>query len=94
MTIDRRKGSRAIPPGFTHCATCGEFTGSTPGRDGDIRVRCLCEGIPCPRCKINKIHRPISNSYDAETDTIEHWPYFSGMVPCQECKEREGRPLH
>lgn len=101
----RRENSYPIPAGFTRCATCGEFTGTTSARnlcwnDGgaldhpaEIRVRCLCEGIPCERCKINKIHRPVSNSYDPKTNSIEHWPYFSGMIPCGECKERKDRLL-
>ena len=52
----------------------------------------LCHGIPCPRCKARLIHRPISNTFDPESNSIWHTPYFGGMMPCKECraKEREG----
>lgn len=51
-------------------------------------VSCLCDGILCPRCKKNKIHRPISNSYDPESNTIGHWPYFTGMMGCEKCRKK------
>lgn len=51
-----------------------------------IGVTCLCDGILCPKCKKNKIHRPISNSYDEESNQIWHNSSFSGMMPCGECK--------
>jgi len=28
---------------------------------------------------------PGSNSYDEETNTIGHWPYFSVLAPCAHC---------
>ena len=49
-------------------------------------VSCLCDGILCHKCKKNKIHRPISNSYDEINNDIGHWPWFTGMMPCKECK--------
>ena len=94
-----------IPPGLTRCSVCGEFRGSTLARYLDwnepldaseleevIEVSCLCEGIPCRRCGKNKIHRPISNSYDPETNTIRHHPSFSYMRPCDGCRSREKEP--
>jgi hypothetical protein len=92
-----------IPPGFERCPVCGEYNGSTaaknlhrgpnpPDREDSeriISVSCLCRGIPCPKCGKNLIHRPISNQYDEATNTVEHWPYFSGMCPCPECRSKE-----
>ena len=51
-----------------------------------LSVSCLCDGILCHKCKKNKIHRPISNSYDEINNDIGHWPWFTGMMPCEECK--------
>ncbi len=58
-------------------------------RDKMLTVTCLCDGIPCQRCGKNKIHRPISNSYDEKSNTIEHWAFFCGQIPCWECKRKE-----
>lgn len=55
----------------------------------EFTVTCLCDGIPCPRCHVNKIHRPISNSYDPETNEIGHWAYFTAMMPCPACRAKE-----
>jgi len=90
-----------IPEGFVKCEICGEYNGKTKAknlnwhdsmflkdkerREGYISVSCLCKGIVCRACNKNKIHRPISNSYEEETNSIGHWPSFSGMRPCQEC---------
>ena len=52
-----------------------------------LGVSCLCDGILCHKCKKNKIHRPISNSYNLETNRVWHHPYFSGMKSCGECRE-------
>ncbi|TAJ13521.1 hypothetical protein EPO56_03130 [Patescibacteria group bacterium] len=88
--------------GLVKCEVCGEYKGkvqskylnwATPleGDEGEefIDVTCICEGIPCAKCKKNKIHRPISNSYNEEDNSISHAPYFAGMMPCSECKEKE-----
>jgi hypothetical protein len=94
-----------IPDGYLQCNVCGEFNGSTDSRNltwpeghpaaGQVRqvsVTCLCHGIPCPRCKTRLIHRPISNTFYPESNSIGHTPYFGGMIPCAECrtKERDG----
>lgn len=55
----------------------------------DYTVTCLCDGIPCPRCLVNKIHRPISNSYDPATNEIGHWSYLTAAMPCPECRAKE-----
>jgi len=102
---ERIKLVKGAPTGMKQCPVCGEYRGSVYARDLDwggsafppnepyriITSSCLCDGIPCPRCKKNKIHRPISNSYDPRRNCIEHWPYFSGMRPCRECREKEER---
>ena len=94
---------REVPPGFHRCKRCGEYTGTTKAKylcwgefhsdvldpEEAILVRCLCEGIPCSRCGQRLVNRPTSNSYYVATNSIEHWPWFSGMIPCYDCKARE-----
>jgi len=86
-----------LPPGYIRCNVCGEFNGSTDAknlsgknysRTGKISVTCLCHGIPCPRCKMALIHRPVSNTYDPEANEIRHWPYFAGLMRCAECRRK------
>jgi hypothetical protein len=93
----------AVPAGLKRCPVCREYRGSV--RAGDLSwecdpqlipkpnemltASCLCEGILCGRCKTNRIHRPISNVYDPESNTIGHVPWFSGMKPCNECSKRK-----
>jgi len=93
-----------VPKGLHKCEQCGEYKGEVMEKDLNwegsfhkeraekseeyLGVSCLCDGILCSKCKKNKIHRPISNSYDPESNTIGHWPSFSGMRPCDECKEK------
>lgn len=94
-----------IPPGLERCAICGEYNGTTrakyldwsgtaapPDGEKEISVTCLCKGILCSRCKTNKIHRPTSNSYDPETNSIWHHAYFMAAAPCAECRAREQAP--
>jgi hypothetical protein len=90
----------AIPQGLVKCPVCGEYRGNV--RAGDLNwglsvgidpekrigVSCLCTGILCGRCGKNKIHRPCSNSYEEDGNCIGHWPYFSGMMPCAECRRK------
>lgn len=84
--------------GLVKCEVCGEYQGKVMSKDLNwdnpfdkknkekseeyLGVSCLCVGIPCPKCEKNKIHRPISNSYDERSNSIEHWPWFSGMMSC------------
>ncbi|MFO8007238.1 MAG: tetratricopeptide repeat protein [Candidatus Brocadiia bacterium] len=97
--------NHVAPEGYVRCEKCGEFNGKTPAKnlnwgphsfphspDRLIGVTCLCHGIPCPRCGERKIHRPISNSYAVKSNTVEHWPWFSGMMPCSECRKQEKNP--
>ena len=88
-----------IPEGYVQCEVCGEFNGSTDERNlanpngltqtGSIGVSCLCKGIPCRRCKTELIHRPGSNTYYPDSNTVWHTPGFWGMIPCKECAEKE-----
>jgi len=92
-----------IPEGIIKCEVCGEYKGRVMKKDLSwegsynnaeaekseeyLGISCLCDGILCPKCKKNKIHRPISNSYDEKSNSIGHWPWFSGMRPCDECRK-------
>jgi hypothetical protein len=87
-----------LPPGFLRWETCGEYNGSTdkgnlgPGKERQrtgtiVTVSCLCHGIPCKYCGKLK-HRPISNSYDPQTNTVWHTPYFAGLFGCAECEAK------
>ena len=96
---------KIIPEGLVRCEVCGEYRGKVMYKDLNwegsfdkenkekseecLGVSCLCEGILCAKCKKNKIHRPISNSYNEEDNSIGHWPYFSGMRPCDECRKNK-----
>ena len=83
-----------------HCPECGMWAGvinradlknssNRRGRDQFVTVLCRCDGPLCKRCGKNRIWRPISNHYDPADDSIWHTPHFGGLVPCDECKERE-----
>jgi hypothetical protein len=91
-----------IPEGLVQCPVCGEYNGSA--RAGDLNwegslhqhdpeerigARCLCHGPLCKRCGQRRIHRPGSNSYDPETNTIGHWFVLMGMFPCSMCRALE-----
>ncbi|MGH7152204.1 MAG: hypothetical protein ACREIU_15975, partial [Planctomycetota bacterium] len=83
-----------LPPGFVRCRRCGEFNGTTRARylntrdhpSERISVLCLCGGIPCRRCGKNRIHRPISNTYHEEDNSVWHTPWFASQIPCEECR--------
>src|ERR1017187_8402298 len=67
-----------VPEGLFSCPVCGEWRGVTAAKeifspdhffeDEDperaLRISCICDGIPCPRCKTNRIYRPISHQWD------------------------------
>lgn len=97
-----------VPDGLTRCAVCNEYRGvmalnDLPGfsssiyRDEDPRtpltVSCICDGILCGTCKKNRIHRPISNSW-SERGGFGHWPYFSAMIPCDDCRAKKEAEEH
>lgn len=102
---DLRGHKALIPKGLDKCEKCGEYKGSVMEKDLNwddsfnkeklgkseeyLTVSCLCDGILCYKCKKNKIHRPISNSYDPETNRVWHHPYFTGMVGCAECRKNK-----
>jgi len=96
---------RLVPKGLYRCEKCGEYKGVVKAKDldwdyyfdkpameekeEDIIASCLCDGILCPKCKKNKVRRPISNHYDIESNTIDHSPWFMGMMGCGECRKRK-----
>jgi len=49
-----------------------------------LTISCICDGIPCRRCKKNLIHRPISDQWD-EHNGFRHNSYLAGLFPCKEC---------
>lgn len=59
-----------------------------PDEDEVVRVSCLCQGIVCPICGKNRMHRPISNAYDPARNHVSHYPYFYGQRGCDECAAR------
>lgn len=82
-----------VPPGLSRCPVCNEYRGTIDlddesphsRRKGDfLTVQCICDGIICPRCKKNRIHRPISNVW-SERGGFGHIPYLAAMGPCREC---------
>jgi len=101
---DLRGYKALIPKGLYKCEKCGEYKGSVMEKDLNwngsfhkakaenseeyLTVSCLCDGILCHKCKKNKIHRPISNSYEVATNEIWHHAYFTGMMGCDECREK------
>ena len=101
FVYDMRRHTALIPKGLYKCEKCGEYKGKTKAKylnlegpiirepETEITVSCLCDGILCPKCKKNKIHRPVSNSYYVEDNIIEHWPWFTGMMSCYECRKKK-----
>ena len=103
LYTEEKADNNKIPDGLYRCEKCGEYKGRVMAKDLNwddnaiketkkeseeyIDVSCLCEGILYPKCKTNKIHRPISNSYYEESNTIGRWPYFTGMIGCEKCRK-------
>lgn len=88
-----------LPEGLVSCERCGEARGRLvapephdPTVSSVVTVACLCEGLPCPSCGVGRIHRPISNYFDAATRTAVHVPYFGHVLPCRECRARGVTP--
>lgn len=89
-----------VPEGLSRCPICAEYRGvmalgylhnfsssiyryenpSTP-----LTVQCICDGILCRTCNKNRIHRPLSNSWE-ERGGFGHMPYFAAMIPCKDCR--------
>lgn len=89
--------ARPVPPGLVRCPVCNEYRGTIDiddqsphsRRDGDVlSVLCICDGVLCPRCKINRFHRPISNVW-TERAGLGHIPYLRAGFPCDECRAKE-----
>jgi hypothetical protein len=92
-----------VPEGLSRCPICDEYKGvmalghltgfsssiyrfedsSTP-----LTVQCICDGILCRTCNKNRIHRPISNTWD-ERGGFGHMPYFAAMMPCKDCRAKK-----
>lgn len=89
-----------IPKGLIKCPICGEYKGKTKAKNLNwdypsgidlnkiISTSCLCDGITCPKCHITKIHKPVSNQYDQETNTIWHSPWFAAQAGCDNCRKK------
>jgi len=78
-----------IPEGLHKCEECGEYKGQVEKDGENILMSCICEGILCPKCKKNKIRRPISNYYNEKNNSIWHDPHFTAQFGCDECRERQ-----
>jgi len=85
-----------VPSGLARCPVCNEYRGTIDLDDqsvhsrckGDfLTVQCICDGIPCPCCKINRIHRPISNIW-TERGGFGHIPYFAAFGSCNDCRAK------
>ena len=84
----------AVPLGLEQCPVCAEYRGDWLVSDRNderstVRVSCLCEGIVCPRCGTNRMHRPISNRYDEVDGIVLHVPYFIGWAGCRKCRSTQ-----
>ena len=84
-----------VPDGLVRCLVCGMYRGTvSPSADpnllnkiGQFRsCKCLCDGVLCKRCGVNKLLRPGSNVFYEETGRFEHVPILPGMSPCKECR--------
>jgi hypothetical protein len=87
-----------VPRGLFRCPVCNQYRGTIEVDDrsvysrckGDVlSVQCICDGIPCPRCKVNRILRPISNTW-SEQAGFGHVPYFAAFAgSCRECRAKQ-----
>jgi hypothetical protein len=86
-----------VPPGLSRCPVCNQYRGTIEIDDESVHsrkkgdsteVQCICDGILCSRCKVNRIPRPISNQW-GERRGFGHVPYFVAMLPCKECRAKE-----
>ncbi len=85
-----------IPDGLVRCKVCGELHGRGLARDPPdgaritpVSVSCLCDGLVCGRCRVGRLHRPITNHYDERTGQVIHMPWFSVWRECSVCGERD-----
>jgi hypothetical protein len=83
-----------LPPGLYRCPDCSQVRGLAwaPAAGGGLthwRSVCICDGMTCRRCAINRIRRPISDYYNPRDGMFWHVPYFVGMAPCRECRAED-----
>jgi hypothetical protein len=89
----------AVPDGLERRPVCDEYRGACVvdtvfNRGAKVQVACVCDGIVCPRCGVNQMHRPISNRYDEVERKVLHVPYFMGWAGCKECRRaRKSRDI-
>jgi hypothetical protein len=50
-----------------------------------VTVTCLCEGITCCWCRVNKIRRPRTQKYYHDTNRITYLPWWSYLARCAAC---------
>jgi len=86
-----------VPPGLSRCPVCNQFRGTIGIDDESVHsrkkgdsteVQCICDGILCSRCKVNRILRPGTNSW-GELGGFGHTPYFVAGLPCRACREKD-----
>jgi len=100
--LGSKEGShlKFIPPSLVRCDACGDYRGTAKWKELDHPARssgtdpeeivtfsCLCQGIVCPRCKKNRIYRPISNAYDPATNQFWHMPWLIAIGGCGDFTE-------
>ena len=82
-----------VPPGLSRCPDCNQYRGTIGIADDSIHsrkkgdsteVQCICDGILCPRCKVNRILRPGTNQW-GERGGFGHTSYLAAGLPCREC---------
>jgi hypothetical protein len=84
-----------VPDGLERCRVCREYRGECIAdglffKGATVVVTCLCDGIACPRCGVNRLHRPISDRYEEAVGKVLHVPYLMGMAGCRECRSSPG----
>jgi hypothetical protein len=91
----------SVPDGLTRCPVCNEYRGvmalkDIPNLDPSfrdvnpdtpLRVQCICDGVLCHRCKVNRFHRPTTNVW-TERGGFFHIPDFRALFPCDDCNEK------
>jgi hypothetical protein len=89
-----RRGRMTIPEGLFTCPVCGMYRGTTIEAAGDgsghsRKSTCVCDGVLCNRCGVNKVLRPGSNVFSESTGRWEHMPILPGLPPCWQCHLQE-----
>jgi hypothetical protein len=79
-------------PRICRCSRCGELKGEAVlehRHEGivSLSVICICNGIPCPRCGMRLIRRPISSHYDELRGTVWQTSWFGCLSSCPVCRE-------